>query len=108
MARFVSDPFEPGGIRGFTRRLRTGQTAAESATGACLERIGALDSRLGAYELVAGERALEQARALDDRLASRTDLGPLMGVPVAIQGPVRGRGHADDGRLESGRDGPGR
>ena len=85
MARFVSDPFEPGGIRGFTRRLRTGQTTAESVTGAYLERIGALDSRLGAYEFVAGERALEQARALDDLLASGTDLGPLMGVPVGIK-----------------------
>ncbi|MCP4249164.1 MAG: amidase, partial [bacterium] len=50
-----------------------------------LARIEALEPRLGAFEYVAAEQALSTARALDELLAAGTDLGPLMGVPVAIK-----------------------
>ena len=79
------DPLRHGGIQGFAKRLRSGQTASEAVTGAYLERIEALDPRLGAYEYVARESALAQARALDGLLSSGIDLGLLMGVPVAIK-----------------------
>ena len=85
MANLPSDPLESGGIQGFAKRLRAGQTTAEDVAGAYLERIEALDSRLGAYEHVAGEGALAQAKSLDGLLAAGTDLGPLMGVPVAVK-----------------------
>ena len=85
MAKLPPDPLEPGGIQGFAERLRAGQTTAEAVVSAYLERIEALDSRLGAYEHVAVEQALAQARSLDGLLASGTDLGPLMGVPVAVK-----------------------
>ena len=85
MKGFPPDPLRPGGIQGFTKRLRAGKVTAEAVTGAYLERIEALDSRLGAYEYVARESALAQARALDGLLASGIDLGPLMGVPVAVK-----------------------
>lgn len=55
---------------------------------AYLTRIEALDPRLGAYAHVAAEPALAAARALDRLLAAGTDLGPLMGVPVAIKDPL--------------------
>ena len=79
------DPIERGGFAEYGRRLRSGETSAEAATRAYLDRIEALDPRLGAYECVAGERALAAARALDALLAAGTDLGPLMGVPVAVK-----------------------
>ena len=79
------DPLQSGGIQGFAKRFRSGQTASEAVTSAYLERIEALDPRLGAYEHVARESALAQARALDGLLAAGTDLGPLMGVPVAVK-----------------------
>ena len=44
-----------------------------------------LDPKIGAFEFVASESALTAAQALDGLLASGTDLGPLMGVPVAIK-----------------------
>ena len=85
MITLPPDPFEPGGIAGFGARLRNGEISAEAATRAYLDRIATLDPRLGAYELVLGEQALATARALDGLLAAGTDLGPLMGVPVAVK-----------------------
>jgi aspartyl-tRNA(Asn)/glutamyl-tRNA(Gln) amidotransferase subunit A len=85
LTTLAPDPLEPGGIAGYGRRLRAGTTTAEAATAAYLERIAALDPKLGAYQHVAAEPALANARALDQLLAAGTDLGPLMGVPVAIK-----------------------
>ena len=79
------DPLESGGITEYGKRLRAGDITAEDATVAYLDRIETLDPKLGAYEYVAGEQALKAARALDLLLAAGTDLGPLMGVPVAIK-----------------------
>ena len=79
------DPLEPGGIKEFGDRLRSGKITAEAAIATCLARIEALEPRLGAFEHVAAEHALAVARALDTLLAAGTDLGPLMGVPVAVK-----------------------
>ncbi len=85
MTTLPADPFEPGGIALFGKRLRGGEITAEAATRAYLARIAVLDDRLGAYQYVAAEQAVAAARALDGLLAAGTDLGPLMGVPVAIK-----------------------
>lgn len=78
------DPLESG-LQDFARRLRTGTLTAEAATRAYLSRIQTLDAKLGAYEYVATEAALHQARAMDALLAAGVDLGPLMGVPIAVK-----------------------
>ena len=85
MANIPADPLGVGGIARFADEFRTQRTSSESATAAYLARIEALDGRLGAYEHVARDGALAQARALDALLAAGTDLGQLMGVPVAIK-----------------------
>ena len=85
MANFPDDPLATDGIRGFGRRLRQGEVTAEAATQAYLQRIAALDPKLSAYQHVAADLALTSARSIDAMLASGTDLGPLMGVPVAIK-----------------------
>ncbi len=85
MKALPPDPLEPGGIRGFSRRLRNGETSAAQATEAYLARVEALDAALGSYEHLAAEQARAQAQAMDALLAAGTDLGPLMGVPVAIK-----------------------
>jgi aspartyl-tRNA(Asn)/glutamyl-tRNA(Gln) amidotransferase subunit A len=83
MSELSPDPLADG-IEDFGQRLRQGAVSAEAATAAYLARIEALP-RLGAFEHVAADRALACARALDRLLAAGTDLGPLMGVPVAIK-----------------------
>ena len=63
--------------------LRSGEVTAEAATAACLERIAATEPALDALLHVAGESALEQARAMD---AAGPDAGrPLWGVPVTVK-----------------------
>jgi aspartyl-tRNA(Asn)/glutamyl-tRNA(Gln) amidotransferase subunit A len=85
MATLPADPFEQGGIARFAERLRKGEISSEEATKAFLERIEILDPKLQAFEYVARDQALATARAMDQLLAAGTDLGPLMGVPMAIK-----------------------
>ena len=80
-----ADPLAGMDIAEYGARLRGGAITAEAATLAYLERIALLDGKLQSFVHVAGEPALEQARAVDRLLASGSDLGPLMGVPVAVK-----------------------
>ncbi|NYI95764.1 aspartyl-tRNA(Asn)/glutamyl-tRNA(Gln) amidotransferase subunit A [Streptomonospora nanhaiensis] len=63
--------------------VRSGQTSAEEAAGAYLDRIAEVDGQVNAFLHVDRETTLEQARAVDARLAAGEDPGPLAGVPVA-------------------------
>lgn len=73
------------GIAAYGEDLRAGKVTATKAVRACLARIEAFDGKLGAFEVVDGERALQAAEGIDGLLASGTDLGPLMGVPVGVK-----------------------
>lgn len=85
MVVLEDNPLGQGGLSDFTRRFRAGEISSEQATRAYLSRIEALDPALGAFQHVAAEQALETARAIDALYAAGTDLGPLMGVPVAVK-----------------------
>ena len=85
MSALPADPLDGITLAEFGRRLRGGSITSERATRNYLERIALLDPKIGAFVHIAGERALEQAIALDRLLASGTDLGPLMGVPIAVK-----------------------
>lgn len=80
-----TDPFRDGGINAFAQRLRRGEITVSAVTEAYLGRIAALDARLGAFEHVDMQGARRQANALDALLRAGVDLGPLMGVPVAVK-----------------------
>jgi aspartyl-tRNA(Asn)/glutamyl-tRNA(Gln) amidotransferase subunit A len=79
------DPLEGASLAGFAGDLRAGRRSSEATTRAYLDRIALLDGALGSYQHVAAESALRSARAIDNLLAAGTDLGPLMGVPVAVK-----------------------
>jgi aspartyl-tRNA(Asn)/glutamyl-tRNA(Gln) amidotransferase subunit A len=79
-----ADPIS-GGLAEYAQRLRRGETFAVATTEAYLARLAALDPWLGAFQHVACDSALATARRLEEMRASGTDLGPLMGVPVAIK-----------------------
>ena len=85
MVDLARDPLETGDIASFGASLRRGEISSEAATSAYLDRIDALDKKLGAYQHVARQSALETAGAIDELLAAGTDLGPMMGVPIAIK-----------------------
>jgi len=73
------------GAAEIARRVRARELRAEDVTQACLQRIRALDPRLGAFLLVLDQAALARAREIDVTTARGGDPGPLAGVPVALK-----------------------
>lgn len=63
--------------------VRAREVSAEAVVWAHLERIASLDGTLGAFQVVAADQAVAEARALDAR-ADLTGL-PLAGVPIAVK-----------------------
>jgi aspartyl-tRNA(Asn)/glutamyl-tRNA(Gln) amidotransferase subunit A len=63
-------------------RVRGGEVSATEVAREALERAPQLDDGLGAIWLLTEERALAEARAVDEALARGDDPGPLAGVPV--------------------------
>jgi aspartyl-tRNA(Asn)/glutamyl-tRNA(Gln) amidotransferase subunit A len=82
---YPNDPMAEGGIAVFAEKLRSGHITISGATRAYLDRIEALDGKLGAFQYVAKDEAIAAAEAMDKLLAAGTDLGPLMGVPIGIK-----------------------
>ena len=72
--------------------VRTGQRSARSVVEEYLEAVGAAEDRIHAFNLVMADEALEAADALDHRIASGEDPGPLAGVPVAVKDNMCTRG----------------
>ncbi len=64
--------------------LAAGDISSVDLTRSVLDRIDAVDGRTGAYLLVTADAALAQARAADARRAGG-DVGPLVGIPLAIK-----------------------
>lgn len=85
MRGLQEDPLARLDIAGYARDLRSGRTSALQVTQAYLSRIEALNPVLRAYEHVAYESALASAKAVDQMLKAGSDLGPLMGVPIAVK-----------------------
>src|SRR5438552_2149976 len=65
--------------------VRAGKTRAHDVVAGALERIARRDATLNAFTSVLRDRALADADAIDRRLASGADAGPLAGVPFAAK-----------------------
>jgi aspartyl-tRNA(Asn)/glutamyl-tRNA(Gln) amidotransferase subunit A len=65
-------------------QLRARQISAVELTQAHLDRIAALEPRIGAYLTLTPERALAQARQADARRANGED-APLLGIPLGVK-----------------------
>jgi aspartyl-tRNA(Asn)/glutamyl-tRNA(Gln) amidotransferase subunit A len=65
-------------------RLDAGEISAEELTGALLKRVRAVEPEVGAYNTVAEEGALAQAREADARIAAGNG-GPLTGIGIALK-----------------------
>lgn len=59
--------------------------SAREVTAAALDRIERLDGDLGAFVALDPDGALEEAAAVDERIAAGEDVGPLAGVPLAVK-----------------------
>ncbi|GAA4578493.1 Asp-tRNA(Asn)/Glu-tRNA(Gln) amidotransferase subunit GatA [Planotetraspora phitsanulokensis] len=65
------------------RLVASREASAVEVTQAHLDRIAEVDSKVTAFLHVDAERALAQARTVDERIARGDKLGPLAGVPIA-------------------------
>jgi aspartyl-tRNA(Asn)/glutamyl-tRNA(Gln) amidotransferase subunit A len=63
----------------------SGRLSATEVCQAMLGRAAATNPQLNAFNLIADERALTQAAAIDRRRAAGHKLGPLAGVPIALK-----------------------
>jgi aspartyl-tRNA(Asn)/glutamyl-tRNA(Gln) amidotransferase subunit A len=65
--------------------IARGETTAEAAVGAAIDRAEAWQSRINAFVSIDREAALDHARAADQRRARGATTPPLHGVPIAIK-----------------------
>ena len=65
--------------------IREQQFTPTDAVQAYLQRIDRLDHSLSAYITVLREEAIREAEEITNRLRNGEDLGPLMGVPIAVK-----------------------
>ncbi len=65
--------------------IRAGRITSEALVGACLDRIAALEERVGAWAFLDPGHALRQAREADRARREGRPLGPLHGVPVGVK-----------------------
>jgi Asp-tRNA(Asn)/Glu-tRNA(Gln) amidotransferase A subunit family amidase len=70
---------------GAAEAIRAGRITSEALVRACLDRIAALEERVGAWAFLDPGLALKQARAADRARREGKALGPLHGVPVGIK-----------------------
>ncbi len=80
------------GAAALAAAVRAGERSAREVTEASLEALAARDPELHCFNTVTAERALEQADAIDRRVAAGEDPGPLAGVPVALKDNLCTRG----------------
>ena len=72
--------------------IQQGKTSAVALAESFYRDIKARDSEIGAYLTLSNERALEQARRVDQLAAKGKPLPPLAGVPVGIKDVLNTRG----------------
>jgi aspartyl-tRNA(Asn)/glutamyl-tRNA(Gln) amidotransferase subunit A len=72
----------PQSIADAAQALRSGKYSSEELTKAYLQAIAQTQPKLNAFITITGERALAQARLLDQELKAGKDRGPLHGIPI--------------------------
>ena len=65
--------------------IATKEVSAVEVTQAHLDRIIAVDDKVHAFLHVNAQAALEQAKAVDSKVAAGVKLGPLAGVPLGLK-----------------------
>jgi aspartyl-tRNA(Asn)/glutamyl-tRNA(Gln) amidotransferase subunit A len=66
-------------------RIESGELSPVALVEAALHRIAAVDGELNVFRSTLGERALAEARLVEDAARRGDPLGPLAGIPVALK-----------------------
>ncbi len=76
--------YELGAVQ-LSKKLGSKEVSACEVVKSCLDRISAVDDRVGAFLTVLGDRAMQQAQSIDNKRVSGDELHPLAGVPIAVK-----------------------
>ena len=68
------------------------EASVEEVTKAHLDKVESVDSKVDAFLYVAKEEALNDAKALDEKLSRGEDLGILGGVPLGVKDNISVKG----------------
>jgi aspartyl-tRNA(Asn)/glutamyl-tRNA(Gln) amidotransferase subunit A len=74
------------------RELEAGEITSVELTQAYLDRIAAVEARVGAFLRVDADGALTRAAEIDERRAKRLAVGRLAGLPIAVKDNLCERG----------------
>ncbi len=72
-------------IREQHQQLVSKARSAQEITQEALSRIAAVDDQVKSFLLVTGEQAMNQAKAIDAKIAAGEEIGILEGIPVGIK-----------------------
>lgn len=68
-----------------SKAIKNKEISAVELTNAALERINALDEKLGCFNSLTADTALETAKKVDEKVAHGEELPLLAGVPLALK-----------------------
>ena len=68
-----------------SKALQNKEVSAVELTQASIDRIKVLDAKLGAFNSLTEEIALETAKKVDEKIANNEELPLLAGVPLALK-----------------------
>ncbi|NEQ49257.1 MAG: Asp-tRNA(Asn)/Glu-tRNA(Gln) amidotransferase subunit GatA [Leptolyngbya sp. SIO3F4] len=72
-------------IRKLQQQLTQKERTAVEITQEYLDRLQTLEPKLHSFLAVTADKALAQAKQVDDAIAAGTSLGPLAGIPIALK-----------------------
>jgi aspartyl-tRNA(Asn)/glutamyl-tRNA(Gln) amidotransferase subunit A len=72
------------GISELREKIHQREFTAVQITEAFLNRLNSLDRKLNSF-ITVNERALDEAKVIDQRLAAGEQVGPLVGMPIAVK-----------------------
>ncbi len=79
----MTTPWDP--LHELASAVRTRRVSSRELVGEALARIERVESSLHAWVVLDGDRALAEADAVDARIASGEDVGPLAGIPLGVK-----------------------
>lgn len=72
-------------IKEASEKLKAGEITSVELTEAVFERINAVESKVGAYITLCKEKAIEMAKASDERRQASNVLSEIDGIPIAVK-----------------------
>ena len=85
MSELPNDPLLGINIEQLVHNIKNKKISCEKVTEFYLKRIKLLNKNLHSYIYIDYEGALKSAIAIDNLISAGVDLGPLMGIPIAIK-----------------------